>query len=914
MPFISIQLNSNRPEQIARFFDSIEATADKPEDIEVLLHIDTGDTVMEAAVAMEKARRKFDLHILQTDLVKGYATLWMPLNPLLKLTHPEAYFLINLSDEMLFETKGWDTILRPYVGYYPDHIFRLRGSKYRYRNYTDFWENGFAPDSLAFYTRRWLELSGDWNPCLGPDSFQQCVSYYLFTDDKFSHIQHNRDIALPHMKFTGEGAGIGLEGEALYRRVCINNRAWFVLMSHKMQQEARRRAMRMKAHILAYQHGNAKVIENEERRHFIVENEQGVLITKLSYKLSWLRTSGVTWLRAPLVLYYAGGGKDALRHHKLSSVILMLSSHTPFLRGGGVLAKLGVVNRHYRAWRARMRHPYNHCMHRTRERFVAAQRLIEHYIQYIERHRTWESGKEYKRPYAVLIKSILRAIFYRPMVWLYRVLRSTLMVLPKPLRQALKPADRLLRRTHDIFLACANRVQRVIIIGPSRIRHKLLTFVTRFVFYPLLLLAQAFLRGLYLLYHARLPHRHPSVLEEVTLAEIPELTVAKEAVHFSIQLSSNKPDALAALLDNIEASADEPQTIEVLVHIDQGDDATEAVLLAAKNKYSYTLRYIKTDIMHKFTDLWMACNALFKETHPSAYFVSFISDEMRFETKGWDTMVKSYIGYYPDHVFRLRASKYRFRNYTDVWENGFAPDSVAFHTRHWLALQGNWNPCTGPDSFQQCVSYYLFTSDPYSHTQYMRDIALPFMHFSGEGASIGLEGEAKEKRIRENNRAWFELMSPAMQQEAKRRAMLLKAYIIKMAHPQKQLSVKEDRQSRAILIQDGKNTVELLRYGVSTWRTRLLNLRRAPWVHRYAGGGDEIMRTHPWNGARMMINTYSPTGRKLLKRWDDNTGSYHTLRVRLHHGRNHVRGRIGELGLIRGGILLVKDALRYVRR
>src|SRR5579863_4880613 len=163
MPFISIQLNSNRPEQIALFFENIEATADKPEDIEVLLHIDAGDQRMEELVAYEKERRRFTLRVLQTDLVKSYATLWKPLNPLFQMTHPDAYFVTNLFDEIRFETKGWDSNIRKYEGYYPDHIFRLRCSKYRFRNYTDFWECGYAPDSLAFYTRRWLELSGDWN-------------------------------------------------------------------------------------------------------------------------------------------------------------------------------------------------------------------------------------------------------------------------------------------------------------------------------------------------------------------------------------------------------------------------------------------------------------------------------------------------------------------------------------------------------------------------------------------------------------------------------------------------------------------------------------------------------------------------------------------------------------------------------
>jgi hypothetical protein len=71
MPFISIQLNSNRPQQIVEFFDNIETTADRPEDIEVLLHIDTGDKAMEHVVARETPLRKFTLRVLQTDDSSG---------------------------------------------------------------------------------------------------------------------------------------------------------------------------------------------------------------------------------------------------------------------------------------------------------------------------------------------------------------------------------------------------------------------------------------------------------------------------------------------------------------------------------------------------------------------------------------------------------------------------------------------------------------------------------------------------------------------------------------------------------------------------------------------------------------------------------------------------------------------------
>ena len=332
MPFISLQLNSNRPRQIQLFFDSIESTADDPQDIEVLLHIDEGDRAMEEVVVAEEKKRRFTLRVLKTSLVKDYSTLWQTLNPLFTLTHADVYFVNVLSDEMLFQTKGWDSVLRKYIGYYPDHIFRLRASQYRFRNYTDVWECGYAPDSITFYTRRWIELQGDWNPCSGPDSFQQCVAFYLYTSDPFSHTQYNRDMPLPALKFTGEGAGVGLEGKAKYARIRINNRAWFILMSHRMQQEAKRRAMLLKSHIIASEKGldaSVSLSESKERKRFELRDGEENLIAQLSYALSWARITLTTISRLPHLLYYQGGGKRGL-HYSFFGMIMMLATYMPF--------------------------------------------------------------------------------------------------------------------------------------------------------------------------------------------------------------------------------------------------------------------------------------------------------------------------------------------------------------------------------------------------------------------------------------------------------------------------------------------------------------------------------------------------------------------------------------------------------
>jgi hypothetical protein len=338
-----------------------------------------------------------------------------------------------------------------------------------------------------------------------------------------------------------------------------------------------------------------------------------------------------------------------------------------------------------------------------------------------------------------------------------------------------------------------------------------------------------------------------------------------KGIFVSVHLNTNRPVQIVRFLEAIERTAEKPARVEVIVHIDTGDSAMEKVLAEQKSKLSLTLRWLATDLIHNFADTWKPYNLILPMTDPNAYFITLLSDEMLFEEPGWDRTLAQYVGYFPDHIFRLRGSRYRFRNYTDAWECGFAPDSIAFYTRDWLMIQGGWNPCNGPDSFQQCVSYYLYTSDSFSHTQYCRDIQLHFMRFSGEGASTGMDEENRKKRITLSTRMWFILMSHRYQQEAKRRAMLLKAHIVARARGQA-LRLEDDGEKRRLALLRGEEVVATFTYRLPGMMITLRNLRRAPWYHYYGGGGHEILRTHPWLGVRWILDAYCPSLMRLLAR------------------------------------------------
>lgn len=303
---ISIQLNSCRPVQLFTYFDNIEETTDNPQEVEVLVNIDRGDMAMKSLLESEIPRRKFTIKYIESPKPASYFDLWKPLNELLKITDPNAYFLLNVSDEMLFITKGWDTVLKKYVGFFPDHIFRLRLSRNKFRNYFDRWECNFAQDSCPITTKRWIDIGGDWNPCFGPDSFQQLVSFYLAKEGEYINDNYLRDVPILDIKLEGDIPELGNKPEKKWDHIRKSIKAMLVCQSYKMQQEARRRAILLKAHMYRDEKSLAitQVHDNKWRKRVEIRMPEGIVLHTMSYKLSWFKIALTNQWRKIYLGYY----------------------------------------------------------------------------------------------------------------------------------------------------------------------------------------------------------------------------------------------------------------------------------------------------------------------------------------------------------------------------------------------------------------------------------------------------------------------------------------------------------------------------------------------------------------------------------------------------------------------------------
>ena len=304
---LSIHFTSNRPAGFARFLDHLEACTSDMSAVEVVVKIDDHDSQMHALLEKESERRPFAVRYISAPPPAGFYDLWRSYDDLLKAADPRAYFVMCLNDEMYFETMHWDKVLRRYVGLFPDHIFRLRTSRHRTRNYFDAWEAGFANDTAAIMTRRWVEAGGGWCPCNGPDTFQQCVAYYFGWLHRFRADRITREMPIYDINLGGHGANLGesLSGRQLRRRIGGSIRPFYVLMSHAMQQEAARRAQKLHAHIWAERHALTvyEVRDEPARQRICVSEGGGHVLLRLSYRLSapriWLTNArrSLSWSR-----------------------------------------------------------------------------------------------------------------------------------------------------------------------------------------------------------------------------------------------------------------------------------------------------------------------------------------------------------------------------------------------------------------------------------------------------------------------------------------------------------------------------------------------------------------------------------------------------------------------------------------
>lgn len=289
---ISFIIPSRRLNNVQGFFDNLEQTAADPTCFEVLLKFDDDQEGVLEFIENEVKKRPFTIKYIITPRFEGTFSLWIGIEHLFYKTDPDSYFIQILSDEPRFQTHHWDLVLRKYIGFFPDDVFRLRLSVMKYANYSSHYECTFRPDSFPIYTRRWLELTEGTGDCWGSDAYHQCVAYHLSLGpgSYFNFYREGglwREIVVSDIELSGLEFGVGVKIEEQLERHIRNLKEWDRLTSHLMQEHFSYLARRIYCYIWAHEHGvkDFEFIDHYNRKVLAIKTPDGRKLIEVSYRV-----------------------------------------------------------------------------------------------------------------------------------------------------------------------------------------------------------------------------------------------------------------------------------------------------------------------------------------------------------------------------------------------------------------------------------------------------------------------------------------------------------------------------------------------------------------------------------------------------------------------------------------------------
>lgn len=289
---LSLIIPSRRPHQISGLFDSIENTVDDPSCVEAVVKIDNDMPDALANIEAEIAKRPFRIRFINTPRMGGQFTLWLAMDDLFAMCDPEAYFIMMVTDETRFLTKGWDNILRTYVGAFDDDVFRLRVSEHKYVHYSNILSCSTKPECFPIMTRRWLELAeGLCNLCYAPDCFQQAIAFHLSLgrrsyNDLWQADALFRDIPVRELEFAGWEFGQDITPKERIGREIYMYQQWLRLCTYPEQRKVAYIAKRIFLYCWAVEqgHDNLRFYRSEfDHSLAVVDNNTQKVLRRVTY-------------------------------------------------------------------------------------------------------------------------------------------------------------------------------------------------------------------------------------------------------------------------------------------------------------------------------------------------------------------------------------------------------------------------------------------------------------------------------------------------------------------------------------------------------------------------------------------------------------------------------------------------------
>lgn len=262
----------------------------------------------------------------------------------------------------------------------------------------------------------------------------------------------------------------------------------------------------------------------------------------------------------------------------------------------------------------------------------------------------------------------------------------------------------------------------------------------------------------------------------------------------SIIMASYRPEKLRLFFDNLITTADDPASFEVLIKLDTEDQVTQELVSHYQKQAPFIIKYIVTPKYKGAYSMHTDYNHLLGMTDSNSYFCVNLTDEIRFKTQGWDTILKSHIKLFPDDIFRLEISNNKARNYYELNDCLYTPDNYPVITKKWLYLTGGWGDYWGTDSWQGLLNFHLGRGTNYTDQaeEFFRSIPLFNLQIAGDEAGQDEAPAATEKRMRMIHSSFAILKSRDSLENFLRLSQRLRAHIIANQKHLATYQVKED--------------------------------------------------------------------------------------------------------------------------
>jgi len=271
----------------------------------------------------------------------------------------------------------------------------------------------------------------------------------------------------------------------------------------------------------------------------------------------------------------------------------------------------------------------------------------------------------------------------------------------------------------------------------------------------------------------------------------------------SFVLASNRPANVQGLIENLDDTVQDPGSLEVLIKVDEEDKETQAVVRRMAEKVPFPVKIEISPKGRGVLALYRAYQRLYDESDPEYYFIMFISDEVRFRTRHWDSILARYVDLYPDKVFRLRLSENKYRQYRYFDDCLPYPENFPIATRFWHETVGGVGDFWGVDNWHQVIEFELSKLPNADGTPGIyRSIPIEDIELDGIHAGVGHSVPQRYERNRLITLKWRDLNRRLSQENIRRLACRLAAHVYAGARQISSFEITEDASQKVIILHD----------------------------------------------------------------------------------------------------------------